>query len=660
MCGIAGFVNVKETAGREPEHLERMLQAIAHRGPDEYGYYYGGTIGLAAARLSIIDLAHGQQPMIDEGGRYVLVFNGEIFNYLELRSELEQCGVRFRTDSDTEVLLRCLIHFDEGAFTRINGQFAFALLDRARGRLLIARDRFGERPLFLLLHDNALVFGSEIKAIFALPFVRRSLDVPALQRLAHMWTGLPGDTCFSGIKSLRPGYFGIFDNGTLTERQYYHLPEARPSTDLSRSNAAANIRTALEASVRLRLRSDVSVGTYLSGGLDSTIVTALAQRVSGTQLQTFSVGFDDADYDETSHQKLVARHLGTRHDSILIKRRDIAEVMRDVVWHAETALFRSAPAPMYILARHVRQSGYKLVLTGEGSDEAFFGYDIFKESLFRQNFDLFAGDTERTKQLATLYPYLAHFHGPHARALLLYFRQHTKERTPGLFSHEMRLSNGIFAAQLFSRAFNGAQSAADLAKRVNSAEPDFAARPLLDRAQMLEYLTLLAGYLLSSQGDRMSAAHGVETRSPFLDPEVVRLARLLPNDYCLADGQQEKAILKSAFSDLVPRDVLERSKHPYRAPDAGSFIATDAPDWIQDITAATYVAQTGLFRTEEVTRLMTKLRRPALTPSPREDHAFMVVLTTLLLNRLFIEDFSIHNVDLSKRLVRRLASSLFS
>ncbi len=583
MCGIAGFVDVSISADDAPRALTRMLSSIRHRGPDEHGIYFDQRCGLGTARLSIIDLASGSQPMTD--GRLVLAFNGEIFNYLELREELERAGRVFRTRSDTEVLLHALATWGEEALQRVNGQFAFASWDRKAKRMLMARDRFGERPLFFARHASGLVFGSEIKAVFALPFVRRALSPVHVRRAYRLWTVLFDETCFDGVDQIAPGHLLSFADGKAEARPYYRLPLGR--REISAPGAVEQVRARLDQSVRLRLRSDVEVGTYASGGLDSTITTFLAQKHNEKEVQTFAIGFDDAAYDETAYQELVRARFGTRHHAVRISRNDIAETFPAVVWHAETALFRTAPVPMYLLAKQVRDAGIKVVLTGEGADEAFLGYDLFKETLFRERFKSLA-QADRLESVRTLYPYLPHFTEANSVALLRAFEPHTEEKTPGLFSHEMRFANARFAVRLLQG--DEGDDPRVLADELVRRYPDLLAHSLMERAQIIEYATLLAGYLLSSQGDRMTSAFGVEARCPFLDHEVVELAMSLPVDLRLRDGTDEKHILKAAFFEALPKPILSRPKQPYRAPDAAAFVAARGVEWLDQLDRRSHLA----------------------------------------------------------------------
>src|SRR5438093_138237 len=380
MCGLAGVAR-QRPRGVSAELLERMAAAIRHRGPDGFGLHADDRIGLAHVRLSVIDVAGGAQPMTNEDGDVRVVYNGEIYNYLELRHELEVRGHVFRTRSDTEVLVHGYEQWGEELLERLNGQFAFALHDRRTASLFLARDRFGILPLYYAERGGDLYFASEIKALLASGEVERALDPAGLDEVFTFWAARPPRTPFRGIRALEPGCWARWREGTLSIRRYYALDY---------SGAAAEPADALEAldellhsGVRLRMRADVPVGGYLSGGLDSSIVCALAAQASPYDLRTFSVTFDDPQLDESVFQQAVAGQLRSRHVVQRIGAGDIARVFPDVVRHAETPLLRTAPAPLYLLSRLTREQGIKVVLTGEGSDEVFLGYDLFKETLVR-------------------------------------------------------------------------------------------------------------------------------------------------------------------------------------------------------------------------------------------------------------------------------------
>ncbi|MEE8575868.1 MAG: asparagine synthase (glutamine-hydrolyzing), partial [candidate division Zixibacteria bacterium] len=350
MCGIAGYFHLDGQSKPEYELIGRMVNALRHRGPDEFGAYFDDRCALGQARLSIIDLAGGSQPLSNEDRSIWVSYNGEIYNYIELRSELEKAGHQFRTNSDTEVIVHAYEEYGADCMSHFNGQFAFALYDSKQKRLLISRDRLGIRPLFYTIHDGRIYFASEIKSLFCNRSIPRRLDLCGLDETFTWWTSAAPKTLFEGINELEAGCFIEVVEGELRHGRYWDMafPEEFDYKRPVRSYAE-ELRALLTDSVRLRLRSDVPVGAYLSGGLDSAVTTGLVREHDQQQLETFSVTFDDKAFDESGYQRQMADHLGTNHHMVSASYARIAEVFPDVVYHAERPLVRTAPAPLFLL-----------------------------------------------------------------------------------------------------------------------------------------------------------------------------------------------------------------------------------------------------------------------------------------------------------------------
>ena len=643
MCGIAGVIALRDGLSVPVlDDLKAMVGALRHRGPDEFGLYRDERAGLGHARLSIIDLATGQQPLSNEDGSIWVVFNGEIFNYLELREELVALGHRFRTRSDTEVIVHAWEAWREAAFARFNGQFAIALWDARAEELILARDRLGVRPMYLCEHGDRLYFASEVKAIFAgAPAIPRALDPVGLAETFTFWTVVPPQSVFRGISELEPGHFrrvsrrGVVDRPFWTPRYPVSAKEAFAG---SLSDAVQAIRDALEEAVRLRmLRADVPVGCYLSGGLDSSLVAALGKRVMGDKFCTFSIRFEDAEYDETPFQRSVAALIGSDHREVMVRRSDIADAFPAVIFHAERPLLRTAPAPLFLLSRLVRDSGIKVVLTGEGADEMFAGYDLFREGKVRRFWGRQPGSSLRPLLLERLYPYLAR--SPVAqRAMAREFFGKGREAwsEPG-FAHQTRWQPTAALQRLFHPGLRRDARRSDVVARLLASLPvEFKDWAPLAQDQYLETRTLLSGYLLASQGDRMLMAHSVEGRFPFLDTQVVELANSLPSSYKL-HGLDEKHVLKRAAAGLVPNEVARRPKQPYRAPDALSFVGPAAPGWVADMVSPRAVADAGVFDPGAVERLWRKCQTYARAQFSNADNMALVgVVSTGLLHEQMV------------------------
>jgi len=572
MCGISG---VLKQSGKVDDHcVGRMVNLLAHRGPDETGFYTDTRVALGHARLSIIDLAGGWQPMSNREGSLWITFNGEIFNYPELREELVRKGHRFATRSDTEVILHCYEEEGENCVTRFNGQWAFAIWDVRQQKLFLSRDRLGVRPLFYTQTKDSFIFASEIKALFACPEVKRQLDLEGLDQIFTFWVTLPPRTAFKNIFQLPPGHSLTVQDGAIRIHRYWkpeYAPEWEDAPAYTRRKTDELLDLLLDAT-RIRLRSDVPVAAYLSGGIDSTLITALITRLAKDRLKTFSVAFEDPEYDESSYQREASAYLGTQHQEVLCCDRDIGNVFPDVIWHCEQPVLRTAPGPLYLLSGLVRKSGFKVVLTGEGSDEILGGYDIYKEAKIRRFWGARPDSSLRSLLLRRLYPYMQNIqHQPDAYRQT-FFHVTAGELENPFFSHLPRWQLTAQLKRFFSDAVQSQLQQYDGKTELERGLPaEFGAWPHFCQAQYLETMYLLPGYILSSQGDRMAMAHSVEGRYPFLDHRVVEFASKLSPTLKMK-VLNEKYLLKQAASGLVPPAILRRRKQPYRAPEGRSIL----------------------------------------------------------------------------------------
>jgi asparagine synthase (glutamine-hydrolysing) len=631
MCGIAGIAR-HEPRGVDLATLGRMAAAIRHRGPDGYGFSTGPHVGLAHVRLSIVDLAGGAQPLTNEDGRVVVTYNGEIYNHRELRDELVALGHRFRTTCDTEVLVHGWEAWGPALFDRLNGQFAFALHDRASNEVILVRDRFGVRPLFFSQQRGDLVFGSEIKALLASGEVEAAPDPAGFDEVFSFWGARAPRTVFAGVQQLPPGHYARWRDGRLTTTPWYRLAydEARHEP----SDAIAQLDALMRTSVNFRMRADVPVGGYLSGGLDSSITCALGNGASELPLHTFSVTFHDPQFDESRWQREVATDLGSIHHIAPIGVGDIAAAFPDVVRHAETPLVRTAPVPMYLLARLTHQHDIKVVLTGEGADELFLGYDLFKEVSVRR-FALRRPESRgRAALLDRIYPYLFS-HGSAGEFWRRFFLDAGSPSDP-LFSHLPRFQLTARITDFYGSRLAEGHGDRDPLGELRAALPEqFGRWSPLNQAAFLEMSLLLPAYLLSSQGDRMGMAHAVEGRFPFLDHRLFEWSASLPTSSKLL-GLKEKEILRRWATPLVPKSVSKRGKQPYRAPDAPSFFGAHTPEWVEHALAPATVKSLGYFAPEAVEGLVRRARRGQATGF-RESQALVAILSTHALHHQVID-----------------------
>jgi len=636
MCGICGIVSYAGLP--DLALLRRMTGRLAHRGPDGNGWYRDRHVALGHTRLAIIDTAGGAQPLCNEDGSVWVTFNGEIFNYVELGEELRRRGHTFRSASDTEVIVHAWEEWAEECFSRFNGQWALALWDRRAQRLVLSRDRLGVRPLFFIRRSGSLLFASEVKAIFADPSVERAFDLTGLGQTFTYWSPVAPRTVFHGIEQLEPGHYAVLDRDGFRKAPFWRItfPErGREPVQDARQNARALRERIIEAA-RLRfLRSDVPVGAYLSGGLDSAVTAAVISRYTDVPLHTFSLRFSDSEFDEGQYQKQMSAMLGTQHQDIVINASDIAAVFPEVVRHAETPVLRAAPAPLFLLSKLVRQNGYKVVVTGEGADEVLAGYDLFREARVRLFWAREPGSEKRSRAAELLYPWMTRSPGRMPAFARAFFGRHLDPADPAL-SHRPRWdSTSVITAMLSGDMLDGIGSAAaeDVVAAMPPGSEDW---DPLSRAQWLEMTTLLAGYILSSQGDRMLMANSVEGRFPFLDRDVVDFANALPARHKLF-GLEEKYLLKRAFADLVPEDIIYRPKQPYRAPDAASFFAGRSPAWFGEVTSERAVAAAGVFKPSLVAGLLAKCRRTGGENMSNTDNMrVLAVVSTQLTYESFI------------------------
>ncbi len=641
MCGIAGYFQLHDSRPPDRALIGRMVHAINHRGPDEYGAYLDNCCVLGQARLSIIDLSGGSQPMCNEDGSLWITFNGEIFNYVELRPELKKAGHRFRTKSDTEVILHAYEEWGVDCLKRFNGQWAFAIYDSKRKSLFFARDRLGIRPMFYTIHDGRFYFASEIKSIFCDPTVPRRVDLKGLDEIFTWWTTAPPRTPFEGINELEAGCYGTVEDGRLSIKRYWSMdfPE---SFDRERSldSWAEELHELLVDAVRLRLRADVPVGAYLSGGLDSSATTALIKYFTDTRVETFSIAFQDKAYDESGYQVQMADYLGTNHHKITCTYQDIAANFPAVIRHTERPILRTAPTPLFMLSGLVREHDFKVVLTGEGSDEVLGGYDIFKETLIRRFWARNPNSSWRPALLRRLYPTLP-LTGARAKFYLeTFYKAGLDQADKYYYSHMQRMNTTTAIKNYFNKdlqAIIRQNSTTDVFS--DGLPPSFSRWHPLNRAQWLEARSLLSGYLLSSQGDRMLSAHSVEGRFPFLDYRVVEFAAKIPPWHKIF-GLKEKYVLKRAMRKELPKEITERVKQPYMAPDSNSFVQPDSPAYVAEILSEPAVKATGLFNPEAVTKLREKCTRLSHAHLSFKDNMSLIgVLSTQLWHRAFIDSF---------------------
>ncbi|GIK59831.1 MAG: asparagine synthase (glutamine-hydrolyzing) [Ignavibacteriota bacterium] len=638
MCGIAGIVNLKQHKPISSDALRKMVSIQKHRGPDETGAYIDDNIGLAHARLSIIDLKDGTQPIHNEDKSLWIIYNGEVFNYPELRQELVRRGHKFYTSSDTEVILH--LYEDKGinCLKELNGQFAFAIWDSNNRTLFLARDRVGILPLYYTIQNQRLYFASEIKAIFTNKEIHRALDSESLDQVFTFWTTLPGKTVFNNIKELPPAHYMLISPNEIKYDKYWDLNFANNKETVNRLSAdlVNEISELMMDAVRIRLRADVPVGTYLSGGIDSSALTETVKKNFNNELRSFGIRFENKDYDEGKFQNEMVDYLNINHSEIVTRNEDIGANLEEVLWHSEKPLLRTGPIPLYLLSKLVNQSGYKVVLTGEGADEVFGGYDIFKEAKIR---DFWAKDPDsklRPMLLARLYPYIFKDNRLN-QTIVSFFKDGIDNPEDPFFSHNIRWKNTSKIKNFFSEQIKNSNSNYNSYSELLKLLPvNFFDWDVVTKAQFLEAMIFLSNYLLSSQGDRVAMANSVELRVPYLDHRVIELLAKV-NSEIKINGLNEKYLLKQVFKNRLPSNILKRWKNPYRAPINKALLNNNL-NLAKDYCSEDSLKRTGIFDHAKVLRLINKLGK--LDKAGEFDEMALIgIISTQIIHKNFIDSF---------------------
>jgi asparagine synthase (glutamine-hydrolysing) len=595
MCGIAGFV---EAAAARPidsdgrgRLVRSMCDAIRHRGPDDHGVWVGDGAAIGMRRLSIIDLATGHQPIHNEDSTVWIVFNGEIYNYRELRAELEEGGHRFYTATDTETIVHAYEEWGPGAIGRLRGMFGLAIWDARERTLLLARDRVGIKPLHYAEAGGRLYFGSEIKALLAAPDVPRDLDLDALDHyLSFLYT--PRDrSIFRAVRKLPPGHLLIWRDGRTRVERYWQLPAEEPFRG-SEADAVEGLEAALTGAVRSHLVSDVPIGAFLSGGIDSSLVVGLMARTAGDRVKTFSIGFDEPAFDELAPARRIADHFGTHHHELVV-RPDAMHILDALIRHFDEPFADSSAIPTWYVSEMARRH-VTVVLSGDGGDELFGGYDRYLPHPRVAAFDRCAPKALRgaAAAIGARLP-----HGTRGKNFLRHVGRDEQGRyldAIGLFSADEK--DALFAGHVRARR-QGPGPEARLAAHFER----FAALPWASRMMRFDAETYLPEDVLTKV-DRMSMAHSIESRVPLLDNEVVAFASALPAALKIKDGRR-KHILKEVAARLLPRDIVDRPKHGFGVP-LGLWFRGNLRELFADTLLSPRALQRGYFQAPFIRRIV--------------------------------------------------------
>ena len=615
MCGFAGYIDLRAERNADRDILVRMTDKLVHRGPDSAGLFIENEVGLGFRRLSIIDLTTGDQPIYSEDGSVVLLCNGEIYNFPALRRELEERGHVFSTNSDVEVLVHLYEESGCDFLPRLNGQFAFVLYDRGRKLLFLGRDQFGVVPLYYTTVNGLFLFASEIKALLEHPAVPREVDLTGLDQVLCFPGVVSPRTLFKGIASLSSGHRLVVRGSQVEISEYWDLdypPEGELSIDKPEEHFRERLGELLEQSVRYRLQADVPMGLYLSGGLDSSLVAALAHRIRGEGQHTFSISFTDQSINEARYQQMMAERLRSRHHQILFDWSEIADRLVDMVYHCECPVRESYNTCSLALSAAAREEGVKVILGGEGADELFAGYPGYR-------FDRLGPRRAMSHDVNTLR------------------ERELRERlwgNPDLFYETDLYAFREVKTALYSTALSASLPEFDCIgfPLVN---PDrLRGRNPLHQRSYLDFKLRLADHLLSDHGDRMALANSVEGRYPFLDIDLVEFVREIPPDLKL-QGFTEKYILKRLAGDLVPAEIVNREKFGFRAPGT-PFLLRQNIEWIEDHLSSERIRRQGYFNPATVQAVRRRYLEDSVDFNPHiEMDYLMVVLTFSIMLDLF-------------------------
>ncbi len=633
MCGIVG---VYHPFGLNPEQsvVRGMADAIRHRGPDEEGFYFAPKVHLGSRRLSIIDVPAGPQPVFSEDGKSCIVFNGEVYNHAALRRELQAAGVRFRTQTDTEVVLNAYLTWGTRCLERFRGMFAFCIWNEEQEELLLVRDRFGIKPLYYVeLPGGTFLMGSEIKAILAHPAVEPQIHPQAVDSLFTFGFNVAPRTFFQDIRQLPPGHFLTLSSRGKRLCAYWDLDGQTGVSTESDLELLDQFRNKLEEVVQLGMVSDVPVGVYLSGGIDSSTIASLASRLSERPLRTLSITFEEAEYDEREFSLLVANSLGARHHEFQcsVEEEDVVGMTRAL----ENPIVSLLHLPLFLLSRKARELGLKVVLTGDGSDEIMGGYDYFQQLKCMQFMQRGGGGSWRRNILRRLYPLLQ-------TSRQLDLMQAHLQRTGAGFplrhpAMPYRYRAFQFKEQLYSEDFVDRLSPLLPKDMYMGNVESFRSRDLFDQAVYLETKLRLLNLTLPL-ADKMGMAHSIEVRPLFLDHELVELLFRIPS-HLKMQGLNEKFLLKEATKGIIPEAVRLRRKQPFNPP--APWFLKSMEDLVRETLIPPRIKDAGFFEPRFVQDVVAHFYKGA---SPDVSGLVVVIFFVQLWYKVMVENKRKHSV----------------
>ena len=623
MCGICGMIDLKGEHRVSEEIVERMTGKLLHRGPDGMGKYVRDNVAFGFSRLSIIDIDGGMQPLTNENGAIVLICNGEIFNYKELRKDLMSRGHQFKTNTDVEVIVHLYEEYGIGFLNMLNGQFAFSIFDESKGLLFCARDHVGITPFFYTTVDNVLIFGSEIKAILEHPAVKREVDLVALDQLMTFPGIISPRTMFKNIRSLENGnYLSACINGKINVDEYWDLiyPKQDEIEYSSRDEPyyLERLDDLISKSVKYRLQADVPVGFYISGGLDSSVIASKIKNLSsGQKRHSFAIDFEERGISEAKYQRMMANYVESIHHEKMFSIIDIESRLRKVIYHSESPLKETYNTASLALSELVREQGIKVILTGEGADELFAGYVGYKFDKLRK---MQAGNSSSAD----------------------YNERRLRGKIWGdedfFYEKDYYSYNGL-KQSLYSEAINSNYDAVNCLNKGVINNKRLSSIDILHKRSYIDFKLRLPEHLLADHGDRMAYANSVEARYTFLDKDVIEFARLIPPELKLKDFN-EKYILKRLAAGLIPDEIVKRQKFAFVAPGSPELIKREL-GFVEEILSYDRIKKNGYFNPDTVERLRKQYSTEGFKLNLPFDSDLLVVVITF---GLFLEEFNMPDI----------------
>ena len=627
MCGIAGFISKDRNApvGEREILLDKMCKIITHRGPDEQGAIVKERAALGMRRLSIIDLKCGQQPIFNENGNLAIVFNGEIYNFCELKKELESLGYRFKTNSDTETILHAFEEFGTKCLEKLRGMFAFAVWNFRDETLFLARDRVGKKPLFYSLTEKGnFVFGSELKVLLAHGEIEKRVDYAALD--AYLSFGyVPEEFCiFQKIEKLQPGEFLIFKNGEIRTEKYWDFAYEKTAETKSEAEYVSELRRLVKEAVEVRLVSEVPLGAFLSGGVDSSAVVAMMSQISGVPVKTFSIGFNEDTFNELKFARAAAKRFNTEHHEFVVTP-DLVEIVDELVWHFDEPFADSSALPTFMVSKMAREF-VTVVLSGDGGDELFAGYTRYATDRKRSGFEKLPRAVRQNllKPLSERLP-----HGFSGKNFLYNASLNRIDRYIDSISHFNQMRKNALYAPDFLTNLNGsfgkaAQTFREIAASIETGNP-------VDNLLYLDSKTYLPADILTKV-DRMSMAASLEARAPLLDHKLIEFAARVPAELKLK-GLETKYIFKKALEGVVPNEILYREKQGFGVP-INEWINSELRERTRETLLEKRTLERGFFRAKYIEMLLEEHAKNRRDHS----HALWILLMLELWHRRFVDN----------------------